>query len=283
MLPLTLPPMLSWREFLDAATASPSIPKPESRATHKDDWQGGSWEEAVQLAVDGWPLALEEADVTVTQLRENAGLSHTVTVLEPTWDVTGAEVDVGAYLSGVPECMVDAVPREVSRRGKVVTFLIPAGYTHKIGHDVIINRGLALATLCAAIIDAGHSVEIWSGNAGWVTVQKAELRYCGVARVIAAGEPFDVGRLIFAVAHPAMLRRLWFGVWDAQSPEVARVKQANDYGYAPYTCKETDLPAEISDPYVLPYLSEEDRQWDDLPTALAWSRAKFAELGLISD
>ncbi|KJK46638.1 hypothetical protein UK23_23015 [Lentzea aerocolonigenes] len=57
------------------------------------------------------------------------------------------------------------------------------------------QRGLALATLRTAIIDAGHSVEVWSGF---------------------AGEPPDLGRLIFAVAHPVMLRQLWFGVRDAQ-------------------------------------------------------------------
>ncbi|WP_158884859.1 DUF7192 family protein [Amycolatopsis anabasis] len=282
MHPLKLPHLLSWREFLDAATAPPSIDYGESRST-LGDWHGASWEEAVQLAIDGWPLALEEIDVTVSELRESAGLSHSVTLLEPTWDVTGSEVDVGAYLAGVPECMVDAVPRQVSRRGKVITFLVPAGYSHRIEHKVIINRGLALATLCAAIIDAGHSVEIWSGFAGIVQLPGTEQRYCGVTRVIAAGEPFDVGRLIFAAAHPAMLRRLWFGVWNAQPEAVAAAMEADNYGHPPYTCEATDLPAEITEPYVFPYLTEEDRQWDDLPTALSWGRQMFNELGLIQD
>ncbi|MER5263864.1 hypothetical protein ABTZ99_17510 [Actinosynnema sp. NPDC002837] len=282
MLRTTLPPLLSWREFLDAATAPPSIAHGTSRRADTG-WHGSSWEEAVRLAVDGWPLALEEADVTISELRESAGLSHAVTVLEPTWDVTGSEVDVGAYLAGVPECMVDAVPRQVSRRGKVITFLVPSGYSHRIAHDVIINRGLALATLCAAIIDAGHSVEIWSGDAGILHSPRQPQRYCGVARVISAGEPFDVGRLIFAMAHPGMLRRLWFGVWDAQPKEVAEAVYADNYGRPPYTCLADDLPAEITDPYVFPYLTEEDRQWDDLPTALSWGRQVFNDLGLIQD
>lgn len=280
MVAITLPPLMSWHEFLDAATAEPSIDNGQSRRTGTE-WPGATWEEAVQLATDGWPLALDEAHVTVGQLRESAGLSHSVTVLEPTWDVTGSEVDVGAYLAGVPECMVDAVPRQVSRRGKVITFLIPAGYTQEIKHEAIINRGLALATLCAAIIDAGHSVEIWSGDAGMLHLPEAQERFCGVARVIAAGEPFDVGRLIFAVAHPAMLRRMWFGVWDAQQEEFSAALAADNYGHAPCTCEVTDLPAEITEPYVFPYLTEQDRQWDDLTTALSWCRQMFGELGLI--
>jgi hypothetical protein len=275
---LMLPPMLSWREFLDVATAPPSIADADSRRTDVE-WQGASWEETIRLAVDGWPLALDEADVTVGELRESAGLSHSVTVLEPTWDVTGSEVDVGAYLAGVPECMVDAVPRQISRRGKVITFLVPAVYSHRVEHHVIINRGLALATLCAAIIDAGHSVEIWSG---WAAIlRQSGQRFGAVARVIAAGEPFDVGRLIFAVAHPAMLRRLWFGIWDGQPAELAAAIRTEAYGNPPYACEPTDLPAEITEPYVFPYLTEEDRQWDDLPTALSWGRRMFGDLGLI--
>lgn len=282
MLPLSLPPLLSWREFLDAATAPMSIPNGYSR--RKDArWPGASWEESIQLAIDGWPLALDEADVTVAELRESAGLSRNVTVLEPTWDVTGAEVDIGAYLAGVPECMIDAVPREISRRGKVITFVVPAGYSHFVKHDVIINRGLALATLCAAIIDAGHSVEIWSEFAGWLTHHRIRQRFRSATRVIEAGEPFDVGRLIFAVAHPAMLRRLWMGVWDAQPAEVASAMKRNAYGHPPYTCEAEDLPAEITDPYVFPFLSAEDEQWHDLPTALSWSRDMFRELGLVHE
>ncbi|MFF0148182.1 hypothetical protein ATK36_2951 [Amycolatopsis sulphurea] len=282
MLPVVLPPLRSWNEFLDAAMLEPTTSHASSRRADYG-WHGAPWEEALQLAMDGWSVPLEETDVTVGELRESAGLSHAVTLLEPTWDVTGSEVDVGAYLSGVPECMVDAVPRQISRRGKVITFLVPGGYSNTIGHYVIINRGLALAALCTAIIDAGHSVEIWSGFCGTLHVSKMEQRFSGVARVIAAGEPFDVGRLIFAVAHPAMLRRLWFGVWDAQPKRVAAAMQTDHYGGPPYTCQARDLPEEIHDPYVFPYLTETDRQWDDLPSALAWARQMFRELELIQE
>jgi hypothetical protein len=279
VLPVHLPPMLSWHEFVETASAPPSIDNPASREV-KAGWHGATWEEALRLAVDGWPVALEEADVTVEQLRAGAGLGHVVTELEPAWDVTGSEVDIAAYLSGVPECMIDAVPRQVSRRGKVVTFLIPAAYSHRVRHDSIINRGLALATLCSAIIDAGHSVEIWSGFSADLRTSQGRLRSRGAARVISAGEPFDVGRLIFAVAHPAMLRRLWFGVWDRQPKPVATAMEFDNYGRA-CDCDAADLPPDITDPYVFPFLTYEDRQWDDLPTALSWSERMFADLGLI--
>lgn len=288
------PPVRSWREFLAAATAEPSIDDGSSRADPDNDWYGASWREAVQLAIDGWPRALADANVTIGELREHSGLAQDALALDPVWDVAGAEVDIGAYLSGTPECMIDAVPRVTSRRGKVVTFLIPAAYSHDVPHQAIINRGLALATLCTAIIDAGHSVEIWCGDSGWLHGSKARRngmtdtdpltrRFCGVARVIEAGEPFDVGRLIFAVAHPAMMRRLWLGFWDAQPRVVARMIKDNAYGFPPYDCTGADLPPEITEPYVFPYLASTDRQWDELPTALSWSRRMFIDLGLVQE
>lgn len=273
-----VPPMLSWQEFIDAARAEATI---EGGArSYSPEWAGGTWEEAMRLAVDGWPLALREAQVSVAALREQAGIDRSVTTLEPTWDVTGSEVDVGAYLAGVPECMVDAVPRQTSTRGRVVTFVVPAAYSNKASHTSILDRGIALATLSTAIIEAGHSVEIWSGWAcmmgdGWAD------RYSAVARVISAGEPFDAGRLIFAVAHPAMCRRLWFSVWDAQDPLIAGPLSDQDYGTTPFECWAEDLPGDIADPYIFPVLTPDDPQWTELDVAMSWCHEMFADLGLI--
>lgn len=272
-----LAPMLSWQEFLDTARAPESIPDGDGRHGTAE-WAGATWEEALRLAVDGWHLPLQEQRITVGALRERAGLGAPVMSLEPVWDVTGSEVDIGAYLAGEPECMVDSVPRRVSRRGKVVTFLIPAAYSHETPHGSVRNRGLALVALCAALIEAGHGVEIWSG----FTARAGEDEvHSGVARVITPGEPLDVGRLIFAVAHPAMLRRLWLAVWDGQDAATAAAFKAASYGRPPYTCRPGDLPGEVRDPYVFPYLDPGELQWGDLDTALSWCRAMFAELGLI--
>ncbi|MPZ86356.1 MAG: hypothetical protein GEV28_40695, partial [Actinophytocola sp.] len=273
---VALPPLLSWHEFVDAARAQETI---HGDGRHgASGWCGGTWTEALALAVDGWPMALRDTDVTVGALRERAGLGVTATTLEPTWDLTGSEVDVGAYLAGVPECMVDATPRRTSTRGRVVTFVVPATYTNTTPHELVRNRGFALAALSAAIIEAGHSVEIWSG---WACMLGAD-RYTAMARVISAGEPLDVGRLIFAVAHPLMCRRLWFAVWDAQRESVARRMCKADYGRPPYHCLPEDLPDEVTDPYVFPYLRPDDPQWTDLDAALDWCHTMFVDLGLLT-
>lgn len=273
-----LPPMWSWQEFVDRARAPDSIGNGDGRNYTNDEWAGASWEEALRLAEDGWTTVLPEVEAEVAELRERVGDQVLTTALVPAWDVTGSEVDVGVYLSGVPECMVDAVPQRISARGRVVTFLVPTGYVNTTPHSAVHHRGVALAALCSSIIASGHSVEIWSGFCSYVS--KTD-RYAAVARVVSAAEPLDLGRLMFVMAHPAMLRRLWFAVWDSAPEPVARRFKEEVYGRASYDCYPEDLPEGIADPYVLPYLSPEDSQWQSTDTALAWCREMFAGLGLL--
>ncbi|MET9558018.1 hypothetical protein [Streptomyces sp. NPDC006645] len=274
-----LPPMWSWQEFVDRVHAPDTIDDGDGRHPPGDsEWAGASWAEALRLAEDGWTTVLPDVDAEVAELRERAGEEVLTTALVPTWDVTGSEVDVGAYLSGAPECMVDSVPQRISARGRVVTFLVPAGYVNTTPHSVIYHRGVALAALCSSIIAAGHSVEIWSGFCAYVSDTD---RYAAVARVISPAEPLDMGRLMFVMAHPAMLRRLWFAVWDSAPRAVARRMHDSRYGTPPNTCYPEDLPTGITEPYILPHLSPEDRQWESVDSALSWCREMFTGLGLL--
>jgi hypothetical protein len=269
--------MWSWQEFVDRARAPDSIDDGSGRRG-TDEWTGASWEEALRLAKDGWTAVLPAVDAEVAKLRERVEDEVLTTTLAPAWDVTGSEVDIGAYLSGEPECMVDAVPQRISKRGRVVTFLVPAGYVNTTPHSAVYHRGVALAALCSSITAAGHSVEIWSGFCSYLS--KTE-RFASVARVTSAAEPLDIGRLMFVMTHPAVLRRLWFAVWDSAPKPVARRMHDTYYGYPPYDCYPEDLPEGITDPYVLPYLSPEDPQWETADTALAWCREMFTSLGLL--
>jgi hypothetical protein len=272
--------MGSWQEFVDRARAPDTIADGEGRESSLDEWGGGSWQEALRLAEDGWTAVLPDVDAEVAELRDRVGQEVPTTALVPAWDVTGSEVDVGVYLSGTPECMVDAVPQRISARGRVVTFLVPAGYTNTTPHSAVRHRGIALAALCSAIIATGHSVEIWSGFCPYVSETE---RYASVARVVSAAEPLDVGRLMFVMAHPAMLRRLWFSVWDSAPEAAARRMRDAEYGHASYDCTPGDLPEEVTQPYVLPFLSARDSQWQTQDAALRWCREMFTGLGLLRE
>ena len=280
----TIPPMWSWREFVDRARAPDTIADGAGRRKQSDNWAGATWDEALALATYGWTAPVPEVDVAVAALRENIRVrADGVSTLVPIWDVTGSEVDVSGYLAGVPECMIDWDPRTLSSHGRVVTFLVPGSYPNTVPRPHVINRGVALAALCSAIISAAHSVEVWSGFTGSVPRRAGagDDRFCAAARVISAGEPLDVARLLFAMAHPAMLRRLWFGVWDSAEPHIATRMPPNRYGTS-VPCAVSDLPGERTDAYVFPLLGQGERQWQSPEAALAWCTATFTTLGLIA-
>lgn len=70
-------------------------------------------------------------------------------------------------------------------------------------------------------------------------------------------------------------------MWDSAPKPVAHRLRHRAYGSAPCDCYPEDLPAAITDAYILPYLSPEDPQWKTPDTALAWCREMFTNLGLL--
>ncbi len=280
----TIPPIWSWQDFIDQAAATDTIPNGSGR--HSDSrWAGATWDEAIALATDGWAAPLPEVDVAIEALQGRLCDRVRSVDLAPSWEVTGSEVDVATYLSGVPECMIDYVPRMVSSQGGIVTLLIPACYSHTVPHSEVINRGVGLAALCSAIITAAQSVEVWFGYACMVPPRgsrRSPDRYSAVVRAISAGEPLNIPRLMFATAHPAMLRRLWFGVWDSQERSIAERLPPICYGDPPFNCLLADLAPQVNDAYIVPPLVPGAPQWRSLDSAVSWCIGTFADLGLIS-
>lgn len=280
----TIPVIWSWQDFIDQAVAPDTIANGAGR--HGDSgWAGASWDGAIALAIDGWALPLPRVDVAIETFRDRLSDHVSETRLVPVWDMTGSEVDVAAYLSGTPECMIDYLPGKLPSAGRAITLLIPGCYSHTVPHAEVINRGVAVAALCSAIITAARSVEVWFGYACMMRPRRPEAapeRYSAVARVISAGERLNVPRLMFATAHPAMLRRLWFGVWDSADRGIAERMPPNSYGSPPFDSTVADLPPERNEAYVVPPLVAGSPQWRSPDSALAWCIHTFEALGLIA-
>lgn len=274
-----LPALTTWQDFIDKSTAKDTTGEGHSRLSETDGWAGAGWTEAVRLATDGWNEHIPDVDLALAELRTDTRTQTPGARLVQVADTCGSEVDVAAYLAGIPECMLETELHRLSTHGRVVTFLVPVGYSCRTDHPSIINRGKALCVLGSAIVRAGHSIEVWSGFASQCPVLDA--RCSAVANVVSAGEPFDPGRLMFAMAHPAMLRRSWLGVWDSTDPQLARAMQDSDYG-TPQGCLRTDLPDAIANAYTFPLLAGDDRRWSDWDHALEWSIETFHELGLVA-
>lgn len=179
--------------------------------SRRDDWSGHvNGTEAVALARTGWT----DREAKALQIAESAVqlMDRNQETLQPVmrYDVAGGVVDVGRYLSGEPECMIDYPLQPVSTSGKVVTLVASVSYSGSVKADTIIRRGEVITALALALSQMGHNSELWadiSSNNGSVTTRFRVL-------VKGAGDAIDPARILFAFAHPAMLRKLGFAMID---------------------------------------------------------------------
>lgn len=262
---------VKWDDFLADATGPvpEHVAHPSSR-DGDDGWAGGSWADACTLAVDGWHETIPEADIMAK------GIAHTVTGDRAgvDWsfprDVSGEMVDVGLYLAGEPECMVDPVPTSAVRQGQVVRLAVPVNYSAGTPEWLARERGIAIVALIDCLRRNGCVLEVWAtcdqrGNSHRTTyaVQVQDPR-----------DPVDIGRIMFAVAHPTMLRRVLFGAMERLTPRGKAEAMGIEQGYGRPRPMPIEMLPEVDGPTIsLPMLQPGD-DWSP-ETAIEWIEASL--------
>ena len=204
---------------------------PGQDSSDDNHWAGGSLNEAIKLAEQGWPegmqLASAKAQAISTRLVQQLGI---ITEHELQYDCCGAAFDVGAIVQGVPEAWVRPEPQQVKKEIRLLTNLSASS---GVGTHALQTRGIAVAALALALQAKGHPVTIdvgWecgNGNAGWGTgIKCPDSDESCYIRVLDANYPvMDMDKVIFAMAHPAMLRRLLFA--ESDQNKVCRLRRLN--------------------------------------------------------
>lgn len=177
-----------------------------------------SFDHAVELATNGWP----EGAARVRRLAKELRLKMPMQPMQSTYyDIAGSYVDVGRYLEGEPECMVDFREEPTKR------------HTFRVGFNVCVNGGVDAreieangAALCV-LIDRLESIG--------VRVEVTAFDQCAPVCVLATtvkecDQPLDLDRVTFALAHPSFLRRLGFGWRDGRPVEERNAMHAWDFG-----------------------------------------------------
>ena len=245
-----------------------------------DGWAGGSLDDCLSMARSGWleelPAALEIAEDAVSMCERE----HEIEVFQPAWDVSGAEVDIARYLSGEPENMIDYPMAATSRVGKVITLCASVCYSSALEAETVIRRGQIITALAIALGKLGHSVELWAdistekglsgSNSGWERVSIRVL-------VKGANDTIDPASILFAYAHPGMLRRLGFAVKHGYS----ELKRGANGGTAISVSGMPSAPIEDLPEgtiYMPELLSEAD-----VPDAHTVLKGYLGELGLLKE
>lgn len=181
-------------------------------------WSGGTHAEAHDMASHGWGAGATQAHELARKLVLPDIRDDAEAIVKMHHDVSGAYVDVGTYVTGAPECMVDfEADKRQARFARLVVNVCYHGGTYT---EHVIARGVAITAAIDAIEARGIRCDV--DVVMTVRGRDSALWTAGV-NVKLAHEPLQLERVVFAVAHPCMLRRLCFGVMECENEKIRKV------------------------------------------------------------
>lgn len=186
-----------------------------------------SLQDACELAIKGWSDVRPQVDKLFGELESSIAM-----VLDESYsirfDYSGDSVDMGRYMGGDPECMMDYVTEPQARMGRVIKVMVNIANSASITTKQIMDRGVVVVALLDVLNKLGVGVELWTEMAiadGGVDSGK---RFSQLVKIHDSSEMLDVDSTMFAIAHPSMLRRIGFGsIEQGARQDLAR----SCYGY----------------------------------------------------
>lgn len=219
----------SWAEFVDQAKINAC--GRGGRYSHNADipnYGGGmffetkSFEEAENLARHGWNEIRPEIDALVDKID-----SVVAPTLQPAFtnyfDVSGDSVDIGRFMDGEPECMLETKLAHIAKPGRVVSILVDGFYSASNRAEDIRARGVAIVALIDALEKMQHSAEVWLET----SFRDSKLTY--LVNLRRADQALNIDTLMFAIAHPSAYRRIGFAMQESE-PREFKVGDGHSYG-----------------------------------------------------
>jgi hypothetical protein len=240
--------------------------------SYRPDFFGGalSLREAIQQASHGWPEGMRLVQEISLPLVE-----HLIALVAPSgawgWDVTGANWDMGEYLSGSPECWLTP---SLEATKPTIDILLDAFTSGGIPPEAIKLRGAAMVALTLALQQAGYMVRVSLAQGSESTATPGRTVWARVVLTDDNGGPLDTDRLLFMLAHPAAKRWL---MWAYASHTMGQTKQEYQVeGYNPINSA-PPWQADLVIPRML-YSQGGADQWSNLARIEAWVKKTFLSL-----
>lgn len=269
----------TWTEFLDVVEANMEFLDDRHKegsewcsGRDKAQWLGdGSITDTLKFARgEGYRAAIVDAEKLAAVIEMDLGESIQNDFVSM-FDVAGAEVDMGRYMSGEPECMRESVPMKVMRTGRVIKIAVPVCYPSSIDADVVKQRGAAVMALVNAFAMLQHPVEIYAtlGIHGG-----SDKRLAYAIKVQDADQPLNMGRVMYALAHPTMLRQLLFASEHQEEERWRReFNIGHGYGHPGYHAVIDDLNINVENCIILPPLMS-NHGWDEA-SSVEWIKEQI--------
>lgn len=203
-------------------------------------WYGTpNFEAAVQLAQEGWSGPRKQVQSTVTEVMDALGSDDSWSTVGPqmTYDLTGGAPDVGLFMAGEPECMVNFI---MASECPSVRIMASASYLARVEVEYVLARGAVISALVEALHAAGVSVELWGSLSS--KNEHGEIADMFV-RVKSYGDPLDMDQVMFVFAHPSFARRIGFAAKETLPRDVV---WSQHYGLNGRSYSNSCLPGDLS-------------------------------------
>ena len=211
----------------------------QSKTGSLDFTRTHNYDEAVKLLGEGWPERANLASQLQAKLSYAMAAADTVSErFHATWDVAGEEPDIGRYLTGEPENMMDYRLEEVPSFGRVASVVVDGCVSGGIDEKHLREIAVMLAALVDSIENTGIRCEMViryrHGRVCEGGSKACELEHW----VKKASQPLDLPK-VAAACHPSAFRRIAFR-WIECLTEI-------DSGYGvPLTSKRKHEPGSVA-------------------------------------
>jgi len=196
-----------------------------SRRSASSSWDLGlGWNGTLKMMGEGWSQGAQII-ADVGKRYESEIVPGVVRQWEPVHDVTGVMVDVGRYVEGIPECMMEYIPADVQGQ-RHVHLMVSNDAPGDIESQVMVRRAAAILAIiealrasgCLCTLDSVVVTRAFNANAGgppYVLRMQTTLAE--------PGRPLDMDAIAFGCAHPAFLRRGYFAFAEHQESHWRRL------------------------------------------------------------
>lgn len=200
-----------------------TIDDPASMFPPDNSWSGASYADAIRLAHEGWPEGLSRMESLTIDNMPVKGKPRPRCEYAP----YGARPSIPHYIAGDPAHMQNWTPKP-SSRNPVISIILLSAVNWKVNPDHYMIYGARIASMIDAIENEGVSVNL-TIRFRILSVKDKKTVITTDIEAKTAGQPLDMDRLIFMIAHPAFFRRIIFRVWERDE---YKKHLGMSYGYA---------------------------------------------------
>jgi len=160
-----------------------------------------TWDETKEAFLNGWTesekIKINADSIDIMGDQASYGIEY---------DVTGDYIDMGACISGIPECWGNIIeePKAMKKAKVLVDFCAGSSVTP----EQIENRGSAIIAMVDGLRNAGYYLEIT------ISMLSIDNTYNGkdfqLNLIFETDNGYSRDVMAFCVAHPGMLRRITF-------------------------------------------------------------------------